>query len=1753
MKTFLQQFTLKSMTILFLTLSIVNLNGQTNKLNPKSDYLMCSGTNSTTDISGTLYDSGGQSGNYSNGENCTFLINPGCAFSITLSFNSFQLEGCCDYFKAYDGTDNTGELLLSANGSTLPNPITANSGAMYIIFTSDGSVIYPGWEAVWTSLVPTTGPIADFSISNTTPSFNSEVQFTDLTTNMPNGWDWDFGDEYSSNLQNPTHAFQQAGLHTITLISDNCFSTDTVSHELTVAYPPIISITPGFIIETIDDCNDSVSTPLNITNNGNGPLEFNILASNANKNTVELLALTYGVDYYQEYQNTLSAINQHFTDYNLTEINTTNPNELANELIEKQILLVADQEYGSSTVWQGFNPVLQEFVNNGGVVIFCGTENYSCITYSGLFNISSVNYSSSALTVVDDTHPITEGLPSSFQSVEATFSANISNADALVLVEQSSIYHAVTYREIGSGGAIYIAFDYYNFDNNSSKIIANAVEFGGNISSYGDWFSFSPQSGVVDPGNSIIVDISFNAQGLVNDIYEKFLVVESNDLSSPEITIPCSYVLLGSPSVCVSNSVLEFGEIMVGADSTQEFHVCNNGCGQLTISNMITSSNEWTVLPTTMSIAPFQQATVTAKFQPTSITEYNDTLYIYSNDSLKLVSLIGTGIGAPSIALSDDEIEVTIPDCDGTHNFPLTIYNNGNNILDFEITGGSETIYDSTSAQNYFTSGASTSHNFTQVPLYTDTLMITVTLNGDYDNQSEYATIYIESSFSEQIDDGNPNNGYDIVKDYVFYGSELSDWLNDGVLEIFIQNSPGVDPDQGGLNLHQIWLSCNGTQWLSFEPANGTVAIDDSIITNIMFNGLGMTSGSYSSLCHIQTNDPLNETVALPVSMDILGTPELDLSEDCLSFGDVMAFTTVTDSVNIINLGCAPLIISDISNALPEFELSIESTEIGSYTSETLFVSFSPITFEPFSDTITILNNDTTVYICLSGTAYEGPLVSTNPTSLEYSLQACGDNTTDILTISNNGGTDLNYEITFSNGKSSIEMLALTYGVDYNNEYQNTLDAINQYYTDYNLSEINTTNPTELQSALIGKQLLLIAKQEYGEPYVFSDFSPILQSFVNDGGYVIICGTNNYYCTSASGMFEIYDVWNTYYNLTVLDNTHEITMGLPNNFAPPDNTYASYINNSDRIVLVQDSESNFDIVSYREMGLGYAIFIAFDYNTYNDEAARIIGQAVQFSNTNIDPEWLIISELAGTVIPNGSNDLIISVNSEGLEGGLHETIININSNDPQSPVYSVPASLIVDYNLCSGFSYDIFGCSGSVEFFDETINTPTSWLWDFGDGQSSTNINPNHTYASTGTYQVSLSVTNSYGTDTSFQNIDISENFGPISANCYPEPDYGYSYRGINNVSFANIDNDSEGSTAGFEDFTCIAYADVIQGVSYYISVTTLSEEDVRVWIDFDNSGSFEPEEMTMNSASGYSHSTEIEIPQGCVLNTGLRMRVGSDDYYNLPEPCNDPHYGQHEDYTIMVQSNTLPPVASINYEITNDCNGIVQFTDGSGNMPTSWLWEFGDGGTSADQDPLHIYTTAGMYTVTLIASNGYGTDMTTSGILINSLYPDMEISGDSIVDEPMYFYNNTPGVISWLWSFGDGYSSSLQNPEHIYTNPGIYQVTLMVTNSISCQKSIYETIEIDEAIGIQNISTEELNVYPNPSNGKFTIQSVQPSGEINLTVTSIRGTKVYQGIIYGNGKAIKEELDLQYLNQGIYLLKLHGNKNTSIHKLIIK
>jgi PKD repeat protein len=127
---------------------------------------------------------------------------------------------------------------------------------------------------------------------------------------------------------------------------------------------------------------------------------------------------------------------------------------------------------------------------------------------------------------------------------------------------------------------------------------------------------------------------------------------------------------------------------------------------------------------------------------------------------------------------------------------------------------------------------------------------------------------------------------------------------------------------------------------------------------------------------------------------------------------------------------------------------------------------------------------------------------------------------------------------------------------------------------------------------------------------------------------------------------------------------------------------------------------------------------------------------------------------------------------------------------------------------------------------------------------------------------------------------------------------------------------------------------------------------------------------------------------------------------------------------------------------------GAVQFTDTSGFEPTAWNWSFGDGTFSNEQHPVHTFTIPGNYTVLLNASNQYGSATYYRPACVRVKDVDFIANATIGTASMAVAFTDTsgPGVTGWQWNFGDGQTSSGQNPVHTYTAPGDYTVTLTAT-----------------------------------------------------------------------------------------------------------
>jgi len=130
-----------------------------------------------------------------------------------------------------------------------------------------------------------------------------------------------------------------------------------------------------------------------------------------------------------------------------------------------------------------------------------------------------------------------------------------------------------------------------------------------------------------------------------------------------------------------------------------------------------------------------------------------------------------------------------------------------------------------------------------------------------------------------------------------------------------------------------------------------------------------------------------------------------------------------------------------------------------------------------------------------------------------------------------------------------------------------------------------------------------------------------------------------------------------------------------------------------------------------------------------------------------------------------------------------------------------------------------------------------------------------------------------------------------------------------------------------------------------------------------------------------------------------------------------------------------------------------VAFTDKSTRFPTKWKWTFGDGTTSTQQNPTHKYSKAGVYTVTLMATNNNGSNTVTKSDYIKVVTKPVANFTSSVTSgktplKVTFTDTSTGSPTSWKWDFGDRSTSIFQNPIHKYLNVGIYTVSLTVKNA---------------------------------------------------------------------------------------------------------
>jgi PKD repeat protein len=232
---------------------------------------------------------------------------------------------------------------------------------------------------------------------------------------------------------------------------------------------------------------------------------------------------------------------------------------------------------------------------------------------------------------------------------------------------------------------------------------------------------------------------------------------------------------------------------------------------------------------------------------------------------------------------------------------------------------------------------------------------------------------------------------------------------------------------------------------------------------------------------------------------------------------------------------------------------------------------------------------------------------------------------------------------------------------------------------------------------------------------------------------------------------------------------------------------------------------------------------------------------------------------------------------------------------------------------------------------------------------------------------------------------------------------------------------------------------------------------------------------------------------------------------------------------------------------IDNDLN--VNFSDLSSGEPQSWLWDFGDGNLSTQQNPIHTFPAPGTYTVCLTVTDACGVDSSCQTLTVTC---PVALPGftSSIGNGGMVTFTNTtnPSATSYSWDFGDGNTSTLQDPTHVYATSGTYTVCLTVTDD--CGTDTYcELLTVDVTLGLTGLETQAIRIYPNPTETVFYISGDLQGESYTASLVNVRGEACWQRTVSGNEVLI--EVPARDLADGIYYLELSAESGIMRYKLV--
>jgi PKD repeat protein len=800
---------------------------------------------------------------------------------------------------------------------------------------------------------------------------------------------------------------------TVGNISDTVF-VNTSDTTWPLCYSGYVAEAPNAWVNTSPinistvNCGDSAVFSLPVANT---TASTNLNWSITSGEVLNVLLVNYNV-----YPSLLSNLNSYLGtvgDMNIKSVTTLNA--AVSELNWADVVIFPSITAAPSTTdYTNIEDDMETFINDGGKMIIIGSAFVSDILamdfISGYYYGNYTNYTHYVNTTLN--HPYTQGLPSSFTAQSAAMNARITNTGTQQLAYYSYYSHGLTVSPIGDGELIYFAYNWNQTYSEIETMMGNILTSSLDDKKTGlNWISFPTSSGTTSGGDTTTVYGTAYSDSLDAGVHNLNITVTTNDPTGGTFSIPVVFTVNGQGESTLDAGCEAWGSSFQNMTHVRDVAVYNVGCDTLTISSVATAGSDFSASASNVEIAPGDTGYVPVSLYSSTLGATSDTLSIYTDADTVYKCLTATIVGASDIAVAPNPINVTVNKCNSFTTVPYTITNNGSASLSYDVSVAE--VYDSSYTQTWLYPAPNYSNQLTfsfNNIIDSDTLFYEIILNGAYSNTNQYYYLYLNNSYIQTLYD---NNVADYTNDTItgfITGWQLSNAITAGYFDIrlYSYNYTSVTGQTATVRVKQR----NSVSWAApVGLTSGSVTAGNSVSKSLLVTVTSLALGTYNTSVIFETNDPSDPFYSVPMTVNVVSEPDMELSSSALNYGTVYDTQPNVSNITVENNGCTDLSITNITSNNSHFVPGWTSQTIAAGGSAILPVTFTATTPGTELGILTFANNDSIQIVNLQANVVFAPVAD-----YQYTVQ---NNCTGLVSFSNESTNGSQYFWAFDDGSFS--------------------------------------------------------------------------------------------------------------------------------------------------------------------------------------------------------------------------------------------------------------------------------------------------------------------------------------------------------------------------------------------------------------------------------------------------------------------------------------------------------------------------------------------------------------------------------------------------------------------------------------------------------------------------------------------------------------------------------------------------------------